>query len=81
MVLFLNQFPNAVLKAADTNKPNLITDYLFELAKKFNTFYNALPILKEKEEILYSRLLIAERTAFVLKQALELLGIRTVDRM
>ena len=81
LVLFLNQFPNAVLKAADTNKPNLITDYLFELAKKFNTFYNALPILKEKDEILYSRLLIAERTAFVLKQALELLGIRTVDRM
>ncbi len=81
LALFFNQFPNVVLKAAETYKPNLIADYLFELAKKFNTFYNALPVLREKDEILYSRLLIAERTAFVLKQGLELLGIETVDRM
>jgi arginyl-tRNA synthetase len=81
LALFFNQFPNVVLKAAETYKPNLITDYLFELAKKFNTFYNALPVLKERDEVLYSRLLIAERTAFVLKQGLELLGIKTVDRM
>jgi arginyl-tRNA synthetase len=60
----------------------LVADYLFETAKKFNTFYNALPILRaESEEVLKSRLVLADRTAKVIKEGLDLLGIKTVDRM
>lgn len=81
LVTFLTLFPTMVLKAGETYKPNLLTDYLFDLAKKFNTFYNACPILNQEDEILLSRLLIADRTAEVLRQGLDLLGIRTVDRM
>lgn len=77
----LTQFPGVVLKAADTCRPNLIADYLFELSKKFNSFYNACPILNQEDEILYSRLLLAERTAGVLKVGLNLLGINTLERM
>ena len=59
-----------------------MADYIFETAKKFNTFYNAIPILREENEvILKSRLLLAERTGKVIKDGLELLGIKTVDRM
>jgi len=81
LALYINQFPSAVLKASTTYKPNLITDYLYELAKKFNSFYNACPILNQEDEILYSRLLIADRTAKTLKEGLALLGMKTVDRM
>ena len=81
LVLYMNQFPSVVIKASTTYKPNLITDYLFELAKKFNTFYNACPILNQEDEILYSRLIIADRTAKTLKSGLEMLGMKTVDRM
>ena len=81
LVLYMNQFPTAILKASTTYKPNLITDYLYELAKKFNTFYNACPILNQEDEILYSRLLVADRAAKTLKEGLELLGMKTVDRM
>ena len=81
LVTFLTLFPTMVLKAGETYKPNLLTDYLFDLAKKFNTFYNACPILKQEDEILLSRLLIADRTAEILKQGLDLLGIKTVNRM
>lgn len=81
LVTFLTLFPTMVLKAGETYKPNLLTDYLFDLAKKFNTFYNACPILNQEDEVLLSRLLIADRTAEVLRQGLDLLGIRTVDRM
>ena len=81
LVTFLTLFPTMVLKAGETYKPNLLTDYLFDLAKKFNTFYNACPILNQEDEVLLSRLLIADRTAEVLKQGLDLLGIKTVDRM
>lgn len=81
LALFITQLPNMVIKASESYKPNLLTDYLFELAKKFNTFYNSCPILNQEDEVLYSRLLLAERTASVLKEGLELLGIKTVDRM
>ena len=77
----LTQFPGVILKAADSCRPNLIADYLFELSKKFNSFYNACPILNQEDNILYSRLLLAERTATVLKEGLNLLGINTLERM
>lgn len=77
----LTQFPGVILKAADSCRPNLIADYLFELSKKFNSFYNACPILNQEDNILYSRLLLAERTAAVLKEGLNLLGINTLERM
>ncbi|MEG0069462.1 MAG: DALR anticodon-binding domain-containing protein, partial [Cetobacterium sp.] len=60
---------------------NLVADYLFELSKKFNSFYNSCPILNQEDKILYSRLLLAERTAAVLKEGLNLLGINTLERM
>lgn len=77
----LTQFPGVILKAADSCRPNLIADYLFELSKKFNSFYNACPILNQEDEILHSRLLLAERTAAVLKEGLNILGINTLERM
>jgi len=81
LALHLEQLQNMVLKSAETCKPNLIADYLFELAKKFNTFYNSCPILNQEDEILYSRLLLASKTAETLKVGLSLLGINTVERM
>ena len=81
LVTFLTLFPTMVLKAGETYKPNLLTDYLFDLAKKFNTFYNACPILNQEDEVLLSRLLIADRTAEILRQGLDILGIKTVNRM
>ena len=77
----LIQFPTVVLKAAESCRPNLIADYLFELSKKFNSFYNACPILNQEDNILYSRELLAERTSEVLKSGLGLLGIKTLERM
>lgn len=74
-------FPNAVLKSAETFKPNVIADYLFELGKKFNSFYNSCPILNQEENILQSRLILAKVTAETIKLGLDLLGIKTLERM
>jgi arginyl-tRNA synthetase len=81
LVTFLTLFPTMVQKSGENYKPNLVTDYLFELAKKFNTFYNACPILNQEDDILKSRLLIIDRVAKTLREGLDLLGIKTVDRM
>ena len=75
------QFNRVVLKASETYKPNVIADYLYELSKKFNSFYSSCPILNQEEEILQSRLLLGYLTAKTIKEGLELLGIKTLERM
>ena len=74
-------FPISVLKASETFKPNIIADYLFELSKKFNSFYNSCPILNQEDELLYSRALIAKITGETIKDGLSLLGIKTLERL
>ena len=81
LAIAITQFPNSVLKAAEGYKPNLIADYIFDLAQKYNTFYNSLQILKEDDKILYSRLLLSHIAGETIKSGLNLLGIDVVNRM
>lgn len=82
LALMLLNFPNTVVKAGETYRPNLIADYLFETAKTFSTFYNLRHIANEENsELKNSRIVLALKTAYILKTGLELLGIKTVDRM
>lgn len=81
LATYLLNFPLSVLKAAETFKPNLIADYLFELSKKFNSFYNNCPILNQDEETLKSRSLLIKKTGEVLKDGLDLLGIKVLNKM
>ena len=78
----LLKFPNAILKAYDLCKPNLITDYLFETAKIFNSFYAGESIIREEDKKKFNtRLLLAEKTAVTLKEGLSLLGIKVIEKM
>ena len=81
LATYLTLFPTMALRAGEAYKPNLLTDYLFELAKKFNTFYNSCPILNQEDDVLFSRLVLIDRVAKTLKTGLDLLGINTVNRM
>lgn len=74
-------FPVSVLKAAETFKPNLIADYLYDLSKKLNSFYNNCPILNQEQDILKSRALLIKKTGIVLKEGLSLLGIKVLNKM
>ena len=78
----LLRFPQAVVKSYESYRPNIIADYLFDTAKLFNNFYNSSSILKEEnKKVMDARILLAEKTAFILKEGLSLLGIKTVNRM
>ena len=81
LATYLLAFPISVLKAAETFKPNLIADYLYELSKKLNSFYNNCPILNQDIETLKSRALLIKKTGEVLKEGLELLGIPVLNKM
>jgi arginyl-tRNA synthetase len=68
--------------AALEYKPSAITSYLWDLAKTFSSFYDRCQVLEaETPELRQSRLLLCDLTARVIQKGLELLGIRTVERM
>ena len=46
LILNLAGFPDIFIEATEYLKPNMIADYTNALADKFNTFYNALPVIK-----------------------------------
>ena len=61
--------------------PNRLCDYLYELSKKFNRFYENCPVLKSDDPIKTSRLRLCDLTARTLKLGLSLLGISVLERM
>ena len=63
------------------NRPNLLTAWLYDLAGRYSTFYDALPVLKAEGDTCASRLALCDLTGRVLRQGLGLLGIGTVERM
>jgi len=62
-------------------RPNLLTNYLLELARAFHSYFEACPVLKSEEPIRSSRLALCELTSRVLEKGLGLLGIRCPERM
>ncbi|HTU21154.1 MAG TPA: arginine--tRNA ligase [Gemmataceae bacterium] len=82
LALQLLRFQDALTAAAAEYKPSLITAYLWDLAKTYSGFFQNCPVLKaETAELRQSRLLLCDLTARVIQRGLDLLGIRTVERM
>jgi arginyl-tRNA synthetase len=78
----LLRFPEALAAAAADYRPNLITAYLWDLAKAFSGFFENCPVLKaETPELRQGRLLLCDLTARTIQRGLDLLGIRTIERM
>ena len=77
----LVQFGETVPQVIDDFRPNILANYLFELANTFHGFYEACPVLKSEEPIRSSRLALCDLTARVLHQGLELMGIRVPEKM
>ena len=65
----------------DDFRPNLLANYVLELARAFHSYFEACPVLKSEEPIRSSRLALCELTSRTLKQGLYLLGIAVPERM
>ena len=65
----------------DDFRPNLLANYLLELARAFHSFFEACPVLKSDEPVRSSRLALCELTSRILTTGLGLLGIRCPERM
>jgi arginyl-tRNA synthetase len=77
----LVQFAEVVPQALNDFRPNVLANYLFELANSFHVFYEACPVLKSEEPVRGSRLALSELTGRVLQRGLDLLGIQVPEKM
>src|SRR6266404_4966240 len=77
----LCQFAEVVPQVLNDFRPNILANYLFELANSFHGFYEACPVLKSAEPLRSSRLALCDLTGRVLQRGLDLLGIKVPERM
>jgi arginyl-tRNA synthetase len=77
----LCQFAEIVPQVLNDFRPNILANYLFEVANSFHTFYEACPVLKSDEPARSSRLALCDLTAQVLYRGLDLLGIKVPEKM
>lgn len=82
MLLMLEQYPSILENAASEYNPSLLCNYCFALAQQFNSFYDEHSISKaENEEKKQLRLMLIVMTAQIMRNAMQLLGIRLPEKM
>lgn len=78
----LGEFPAVVQDAALSYSPATIANYLYDLVKLYNTFYQNITILNEEnEDLKQMRLILSENVAKVIRLGMGLLGIQVPDKM
>jgi arginyl-tRNA synthetase len=77
----LARFGEVVPFVLEDHRPNLLANYLLELARAFHSYFEACPVLKSEEPVKSSRLALCELSSRVLEKGLGLLGIRCPERM
>ncbi len=82
VIALLRNYPTKLEEAARTYSPAIIANYVFDLAKEFNQFYQAVPILSETDpDKLKFRIAFTETVGHVLKKGMSVLGIEVPERM
>ncbi|HHT03377.1 MAG TPA: arginine--tRNA ligase, partial [Bacteroidales bacterium] len=82
IIRVLYQYPAIVDQAGKTFSPALIANYVYDLAKSFNAFYQEIQILREEDQALMRmRIGIASFVGNTIKSGMELLGITVPERM
>ena len=82
LIMQLANYKAVVSRAAESLSPALVANYLYDLVKSYNSFYQNNPILiQEDENIKQYRLNLSDLTAKTIQKSLRLLGIKTVNRM
>ena len=82
LILMLARWPEIFIDAAENLKPHNIAEFANALADKFNSFYNALPVIKaEPSELSEARLALTDAVRIVLRNSLNLIGIEAPQKM
>lgn len=78
----LGEFPQAIAEAAEKRMPHRMTNYIFDLASTFHSFYNADKVLDvEKMDRSKARLALVKSVQITLRNALALIGVSAPEKM
>ena len=78
----LSEMKNVVEKSSETLSPAHLANYIYDLVKAYNSFYQNNPILNQEDETVKNfRLHLSSLTSNTIKKGLGLLGIGVVNRM
>ena len=82
LIIFIEKYSNVLSQAADELNPSVIANYVFHLAKTFNSFYTEHSVANaESEEKKSLRVQLSLMTATIIKSAMQVLGIKVPERM
>ncbi len=82
LIMLLSEFKDVISRAADSLSPALVANYVYELVKTYNSFYQNNPILnQDNENAKQFRLQLSELAGKTIKKSLSMLGISVVNRM
>ena len=82
LIITLLAFPKTIQEAANSFSPALIANYVYEIVKDFNSYYQSTPILgADSTSIISFRVTLSQQVAKVIKSSMSLLGINVPQRM
>lgn len=82
VIMLLAEFKEIIARSAETLSPALVANYVYELVKSYNSFYQNNPIVKQEDlDAKQFRLQVSDLVAKTIKKALSMLGINVVNRM
>lgn len=81
LIRSLQRFPDAIKRASNQLEPQMIVEYLREVASSFHTFYHECQIVRAEENLRSARFKLLEITRIVLNNGLKILGISAPDKM
>jgi arginyl-tRNA synthetase len=81
LIRSLQRFPEAIKRASNQLEPQMMVEYLREVASCFHTFYHECPIVRAEENLRSARFALLEITRVVLNNGLKILGISAPEKM
>ncbi len=82
LLKLIAEYPEVIKLAAESYSPAQVANYIYDLVKEYNQFYQEIPVFKEKDQhkILF-RLQLSRFCGYLIKSGMGLLGIQVPDRM
>ncbi len=78
----IKEYPEAIQMSASTYNPSIIVNYTYSLVKKYNTFYQNIPIMSIQDNDIKSfRVKLSNQVGKIIKSSMGLLGINVPDKM
>ena len=82
LIKLILEFPKLIQESANSYSPALVANYIFEIVKEFNSYYQSTSILNAESESLISfRVTLSKKIAEIIKSGMLLLGIKVPQRM